>query len=176
MKKFLIGLCFMGLTSSMFGQEGVLYSAKILKEKVPVEVVSSVENDFNDYSVIEYEAVPITMIEDQVIVTKNEDFNPNYYDTYEVRLSGKDAKISAYYNADGTLESTYESIKNIALPSAIDRAVFKKYPKAKLLSDRYVSTHYARDGKTSVYYHVKIMNNGKTHRMYIDGNGNILRG
>ena len=176
MKKFLVGLVFLSLTSSMFAQEEVLYSAKILKEKVPVEIISSVEKDFKDYNVVEYDAVPVTMVEDKVIVTKMEDFNPGDYDTYEVTLSSKNARLNAYYNAQGTLESTYENIKNVALPNVIDRAVFKKYPNAKLLSDRYVSTHYTLDGRTLVYYHVKIMENGKKHRMYIDGNGNILKG
>lgn len=175
MKKFLIGLCFLGLTSSTFAQD-VIYSAKIKKEKVPAEVVTAVEKDFKDYSVVDYSAIPVTMVEDNVVVTADKDFAPSDYDSYEVKLSGKNTTMNAYYDSDGRLVSTYESIKDIALPSLIDRAITGKYPKAKVLSDRYVSTYYGMDGKTKVHYHVKIMNNGKEHRMYIDGNGNIVRG
>lgn len=175
MKKFLIGLCFLGLTSSVFAQD-VIYSAKIEKEKVPAEVVTAVEKDFDGFSVTNYAAIPVTMVDDKVVVTADNDFDPSDYDSYQVTLTGKNTTVNAYYDADGNLVSTYESIKNTALPSVVDRAIFKKYPNAKLESDRYVATHYEKDGKTKVHYHVKIMNNGKKHRMYIDGNGNIIRG
>ncbi len=175
MRKFLIGLCFLGLTSSAFAQD-VIYSAKIKKEKVPAEVVSAVDNDFKGYSVVDYSAIPVTLVEDNVVVTADKDFDPSDYDSYEVTLSGKNTTMNAYYNSDGRLVSTYENIKDIALPSVIERAIESKYPKAKVLSDRYVSTNYKMDGKTKVYYHVEIMNNGEKHRLYIDGNGNIIRG
>jgi hypothetical protein len=175
MKTFLTGLCFLGLTSPVFAQD-VLYSVKVKEDKVPEEVISAVDKEFKDYDVIDYEAIPFTLVEDKVIVTDNKDFDPSDYNTYQVTLSGKNTKMNAYYDADGNLVSTYENIKNVALPNIVDRAIFKKYPNAKLESDRYVSTHFTKDGKTTVYYHVKIMNNGKNHHMYIDGNGNIIRG
>lgn len=175
MKKFLIGLCFLGLTSSVFAQD-VIFSEKIKEDKVPGEVISAVEKDFKDFSVIEYSAIPVTMVEDMITVTTNKNFDPDDYDSYQVKLSGKNITLNAYYDSDGHLVSTYESIKGAVLPIVVDRAITKKYPNAKLESDRYVATHYTKDGKTTVHYHVKIMNNGKKHRMYIDGNGNIIRG
>lgn len=174
MKKIVIGLCFLSLTSSVFAQK-VLYAVKVKEKDVPEEVVSAVEKDFKNYSVIEYTAVPVTVVEDKIILTDRENFDPSDYDSYEVKLSGKNKSMKAYYDSDGRLVSTYENIKNTALPHAIDNAIFKKYPKATLESDRYVATHYLKDHKTVVHYHVKIENNGKKHRMYIDGNGNILK-
>ena len=175
MKKLALGLLIMSLTSSAFAQN-VLFTAKVKEDKVPSEVVTAVEKDFKGYSVVDYSAVPVTMVDDKVVITSNTDFDPSDYDSYQVSLAGKNTKMNAYYDADGNLTSTYESIKNKDLPIAVERAIYKKYPTAKLEEDRYVSTYYTKDGKTEVHYHVKIMNNGKSHRMYIDGNGNILRG
>lgn len=175
MKNFLIGLCFLGLTSSVFAQD-VIYSAKVKEKQVPEEVVTAVEKDFKGFSVVEYKAVPVTIVEDKVTITDDKDFDPSKYDSYQVTLLGKGTSMQANYDADGKLLSTFESIKDKALPIAVDRAIIKKYPNATIESDRYVATHFENNGKTTVHYHVKIKNNGKIHRMYVDGNGNIIRG
>lgn len=175
MKKLVIGLVVMGLTSSAFAQD-VLYSVKVKEDKVPEEVVTAVQKDFKGFAVTEYSAIPITMVEDKMIVTQDKDFDPSDYDSYQVKIQGKGTAMDAYYDADGKLVSTYENIKNTTLPSVVERAISKKYPNAKLEGDRFVATYFANDGTTKVHYHVKVMNNGKKHRMYLDGNGNILRG
>ena len=177
MKKFLISLYFLSLTSSVFAKD-IIYSAKVTENQVPVEVVIAVEKDFKGYASVEYFALTVTLVDDKVTVAGDKNFASIDYNSYQVTLSWKNTTMKAYYDAEGHLVSAYESIEDVVLPRVVDRAIANKYCKAKLDSDRYVATHYTKEGKATVHYHVKIINNGKMHpiNINIDGNGNIIRG
>lgn len=174
MKKLILGFCFLGLTTSSFAQK-VLYEVKLKKEKVPAEIIAAKEKDFKNYDVTEYDAVPVTMIDDDMVVTQDKDFDPGNYKTYQIKMLGKEAELDAYYNKDGKLISTYENIKDKELPEVIDRAIFKKFPHAQIVADRYVSERFLQNGSSKVRYHVKVKNDGRTYHLDIDGNGNVLQ-
>lgn len=173
MKKLVIGFCFLSLTTSSFAQK-VLYEVKLKEDKVPVEIIAAKEKDFKGYAVTEYDAVPVKLIDDDMVVTQDKDFDPGNYQTYQVKMLGKETELDAYYNKDGKLISTYENIKDKELPEVIDRAIFKKFPHARIVADRYVSERFLEHGQSKVRYHVKVKSDGKTYHMDIDGNGNVL--
>tara|TARA_R110002049_G_scaffold87533_1_gene221854 strand:+ start:1589 stop:2092 length:504 start_codon:yes stop_codon:yes gene_type:complete len=166
MKNFLIGLCFLGLTSSVFAQD-VLFTAKVKEEKVPEVLVTSVKKDFKDYSVTEYDAIPITLVEDNVIIDKNK-FSDDYdedYDTFVVSLRGKNGYIDATYDANGKLISTSERMKDSELPMAVSQSVVKNFPGWSIIKDVYLTTHNLQDGKQRKHYRVEIeKDHKKSHR------------
>ena len=173
MKQFLFGLCLLGLTSSSFAQDNVVFKTIIKKEQVPTVILEAIDVDFPDYAIEEFATVPVEFVEDDVYV--NHKVDPDDIDTYQVSLQAKGKVITATYNGNGKLLNTVETLKNVTPPLAVERALVKAYPGWTISKDSYHMSHYAH-GKKKERYRFVMSKDGKNKHVYTDVHGTILNG
>ncbi|QRM90807.1 hypothetical protein FG167_16680 [Lacinutrix sp. WUR7] len=172
MKKFILGLILIGLTMQSYGQ-GVLFQAKIKKDKVPGVIIEAIDTDFGDFEMTEFYAIPIEFIEEEVYVNRNMDAEEDY-ETYQVILKGKNSKIVTTYNKEGELLSTVEHFKNTAPNLEVRNAMAKAFPGWLITKDHYKLTHYS--GKQKKERFKFIITKGKEKKVvFMDGKGEILK-
>lgn len=171
MKHFLIGLCFLGLTSSVFAQDGVIFKETLKKEQVPTVVLEAIDVDFPGYVLREFAASPVEYVEKDVYV--NDDVDDSV-DTYQVSLEGNGKFIIATYNGEGKLLATAENLKNVTPPLAVSRALIKAYPGWTISKDSYHMSSKG-NGKDRERYRFVLTKDGKKQNVDTDANGNILK-
>jgi len=172
MKKIILGLFLIGLVMQSYGQD-VLFEAKIKKEEVPAAIIEAIDSDFGDFEMVEFYAVPLEFIEEDVYINRNIDSEEDY-DTYQIFLQAKNGEIVATYNKDGELLSTVEQLKNAPLPTEIRNAVGKSFSGWAITKDKYKMTHYSNKQKKERYKLILEKGNEKKV-VYMDGLGEILR-
>jgi len=172
MKKTIVGLLLVGFVFQSYAQD-VLFEAKLKKEEVPSVIIENIEEDYPDFIVDEYTAVPLEFIENDVIVDRNINSNDDY-STYQVTLKGKGEILVATYNKNGELLSTVEHGKNVELPKAVAHTLAITYPGWNLIKDNYKMVHYKGLNKHE-RYKIILENSGKKIRVYTDANGKFLK-
>lgn len=171
MRSFLIGLCFLALTSSTFAQDEVVFKATLKKEQVPSVILDAIDVDFHGYAVEEFSAVPIEYVEDDIVVNDNVDYDD--IDSYQILLEGKGKVLTATYSSTGKLLNTVENLKDVAPPLAVKRALTKAYPGWTISKDSYHMSHFTH-GKKKERYRFVLSKDGKKKHVYTDANGKIL--
>lgn len=172
MKKFILWLFLIGLAMQSYSQE-VLFQAKIKREKVPVVIIDAVGEEFGNFEMIEFFAIPLEFIEEDVYVNSNIDSDEDY-ETYQVTLKGKNTKMTATYNKEGTLLSTVEYGENIEPAIEVKKAMLSVFPGWVITKDRYKMTHYSGQQKRERYKF--IITKGKSEKVvYMTGSGEILK-
>jgi len=156
-----------------YAQDDVLFEAKLKKEEMPVAIVENVSQDFPGLVVEEFDAVPLDYVEDDVIVDRSIKSNSDY-DTYQVKLEGKNQLLIATYNKAGKLISTVEHGKNVMLPVSVEDAVVKAFPGWDITEDHYKMSHYKGEKKID-RYKLNIKKGKEMKKVYFDANGNILK-
>ena len=171
MKKVVLSLVVLGLGAQAYAQD-VLYSVKIEKEDVPSVVIEAVEQDYPDFTIEEFEAVPVEYVESDVYVNRNID-SMDDYDTFDVILEAKGRELTATYNKFGDLLSTNEHLKNIAPPAAVRNAVAKAYPGWTIKKDVYNMSSY-KNHKARERYRMELTKGNEKIHVYTDAKGKIL--
>lgn len=172
MKKLVFGLMFLSLSAQTFAQD-VLFDAKVKKEDVPAVVVSSIEEDFPNFSITDISAIPVDVVENELIVTK--DVNPtDNYSTYSVNLNGNNKRLNATYDSNGNLISSYEYLRNVAPPVKVEKAIAKAFPGWTLSKDNYKMSTY-RGTKTKDRYKITLTKGNQKMKVYTNPNGKILK-
>jgi len=172
MKKTILGLLLIGFTFQSYAQDDVLFEAKIKKEEVPVEVITSVEKDFPGFTVEEFTAVPVEFIEDDVIINRNIKSKDDY-DSYQITLRNSNEKLTATYNKQGDLISEVAYGKNVELPVSVRNSIARTFPKWAFIKDTYKMTSYT-DGKKNERYKVIIKKGNEMKKVVVDASGNIV--
>ncbi|MCB9300318.1 MAG: hypothetical protein H6566_06695 [Lewinellaceae bacterium] len=173
MKKHIILFCLALLASGALSAQEEIFVAKLSKEKVPAVVIASVEQDFPDAVITEYKALPITVLEDGWVITKEKPMDGKY-DTYYLSIKGKNFEGEATYDANGNLISSQEYARNIEVPQNIARAIGVRYPGWGIGKDHMVTTFY-KDGKQKAYYHIDLMKGAEHEKVVFDGHGNEVK-
>lgn len=173
MKQFLIGLCLLGLTSSTFAQNDLLFKKVLKREHVPKVILEAIDIDFPGYEIAELTGVPIEYVEDEAYIVS--DFDSDDIETYEISLDGKDERIVATYNSDGKLISAIEKMENVTPPMAVSRALFTAFPGWTISKDAYHMSRFA-NGKEKERFRFMMTKDGMKKHIYTDGNGTILNG
>ncbi|SDS24193.1 hypothetical protein SAMN05216503_2427 [Polaribacter sp. KT25b] len=172
MKKIILGLFLIGLAIQSYSQE-VLFQAKIKKEKVPIAVIESVGEEFGYLEEIEFFAVPIVFIEEDVYINSTINSDEDY-ETYQVVLKAKNTIITATYDKEGKLYSTVEVGKDIEPAIEVKDAMLSAFPGWVITKDRYKMTHYS--GKQKKERYKFIIAKGKSEKVvYMNGTGEILK-
>lgn len=172
MKKIILGLFFIGLGIQSYGQD-VIFKEKIKKEEMPAAIIEEIATDFGDLEVVEFYALPIEFIEEEVYV--NEDFDNNEdYDTYQVILKGKQGRINATFNKKGQLLSTVEHLKNVAPNIAVRRSIADNFSGWTITKDHYKMTHFSNEQKKE-RYKINLVKGDSKMVVYMDGKGEILK-
>ena len=164
MKKLILGLLVIGLTSQINAQIIELDEVKITA--VNYKYLSAV--DSKDV------AIPVKLLEEKVALfdLKNAEFYLDEYDLYQVKFFIPDGTILAVYDGDGKIIRTVERFKNVKLPNNVRMAVTEKYPNWSFKKDVYRVTY--NDGKSTKEYKIVLTNGDKTIRVKLNDEGDFL--
>jgi len=168
MKKFIIGLFVIGLTSQVYSQ---ITKVEQLSEVVVKAVNYKYLNAIDSKEV----AIPVKMLERKVAAynVQDSDFYQDDFGFYYISFYIPEGKIVAAYNAEGEVIRTIERFEDIKLPTAVKDAVADRFPKWKIVNDVYRVT-YNRTKGTNKSYKIKLENGDKTMRVKIDDKGEFL--
>ncbi len=168
MKKFIIGLFVIGLTSQVFAQ---VPKVEQLSEVVVTAVNYKYLNAIDSKEV----AIPVKMLERKAAAynVQDADFYSDDYEFYTVSFFIPEGKIVAAYNPEGQIIRTFERFENIKLPTAVRDAVAERFPNWTIVKDVYRVTYNQDDGANKTYK-LKLENGDKTMRVKIDDKGEFL--
>ena len=168
MKKFIIGLLVLGLTSQAFAQ---ITEVEELSEVVVTAVNYKYLNAMDNTEA----AIPVQMLERKVAAydVQEQDYYIDDYDYYTVQFYIPDGKIVAVYDAEGKVMRTIEKFKDIKLPKAVNKALTERFPNWELVSDVYLVS-YSESKGASKTYKLKLKNGDKTMRVKMSDTGEFL--
>ena len=168
MKKFIIGLFVIGLTSPVLAQ---VPKVEQLSEVVVTAVNYKYLNAIDSKEV----AVPVKMLERKAAAynVQEADFYQDDYTFYYVSFYIPEGKIVAAYNPEGEIIRTIERFENTKLPTAVRDAVAERFPNWTIVKDVYRVT-YNKDKGANKSYKLKLENGDKTMRVKIDDKGEFL--
>jgi len=168
MKKFILGLLVIGLTSQVYSQ-----ITKV--EELSEVVVTAVNYKYLNQTDNKVAAVPVQMLQRKVaaydVTTK--DYYQDDYDYYTVEFYIPDGKIVAAYDADGKILKTIEKFNDIKLPNAVSKALLERFPNWDIVSDVYRVTYTEKKG-TKKLYKLKLQNGDKTMKVKVNEDGAFL--
>ena len=168
MKKLLIGLLALGLTTQFYAQvieDGML--PEVLVRATNYKYLNAVDNT--------EAAVPVQLLEKMVAQfdIKSSEFYDDESDFYKVYFYIPEGKIVAAYDRDGKILYTIERFKNVALPNSVTDAIGEKFPGWKISKDIY-RVSYTQDEGALRRYKVVLDNGVEKVRVKIDENGTFL--
>jgi hypothetical protein len=168
MKKFIIGLFVIGLTSPVLAQVPKV-------EQLSEVVVTAVNYKYLNATDSKEVAIPVEMLERKAAAynVENSEFYSDDYAFYTVSFIIPKGKIVAAYNSKGEIVRTIERFENVRLPNAVSDAVAERFPNWTIVNDVYRVT-YNQDKGANKSYKLKLKNGEKTMRVKIDDTGEFL--
>lgn len=168
MRKLLLGLLALGLTSQFYAQvvnDGMLPEVEV--RATNYKYLNSVDNS--------EAAVSVKLLEDMAAKfdVRSSEFYEDGSDFYRVYFFIPDGKVVAAYDRDGKIIYTIEKFKNVALPENIASSIADRFPGWKIAKDVYKVNYDVKDG-TKKQYKVVLENGNKTIRVKLDGDGVFL--
>ena len=168
MKKFILSLLVIGLTSQV-------YSQIVPVEELSEVVVTAVNYKYLNQTDNKEAAVPVQMLQRKVaaydVTTK--DYYQDDYEYYTVEFYIPDGKIVAAYDPDGKILRTIEKFNNIKLPTAVSEALLDRFPNWTVASDVYRVTYTEKMGAKKVYK-LKLENGDKEMKIKMNEDGEFL--
>ena len=167
MKKLIIGLIILGLTTVSFAQEKEIELAEVEVLGVNYKYLNAV----GDSEV----ARPVRMLEQKVATFDLKSLD-NYEDEeheYYVYFKIPQGKILAVYGTDGEIIRTSERFKDVSLPLDVSNAIVRKYPGWKISSDIYLVT-YRKNGALKKTYKLFLEKDGNHKRVKTDNKGKFI--
>lgn len=166
MKKFVLVLLLIGLTTPLMAQDPIELS----------EVLIGGTN-YQYLNQVDHKAAPISVkfLQREAANFKAEggDMFVDEYGSYTVTFFIPDGKIVAFYDNDGKIVKTIERFKNVQLPEEVRMAVKERYPKWEIVKDVYKVNYTEEDGASKVYV-LKLVNGNENKRVKFDEEGNYL--
>ncbi|MBT8182358.1 MAG: nicotinate-nucleotide adenylyltransferase [Eudoraea sp.] len=168
MKKFILSLLVIGLTSQVYSQ-----ITKV--EELTEVVVTAVNYKYLNQTDNKEAAVPVQMLQRKVaaydVTTK--DYYQDDYDYYTVEFYIPDGKIVAAYDTNGKILRTIEKFDDIKLPTAVSEALLARFPNWTIAKDVYRVTYTDKKGAKKVYK-LKLENGEKTMKVKMNEDGEFL--
>ncbi len=168
MKKFIVGLLVLGLTSPLLAQVPKV-------EELSEVVVTAVNYKYLNATDSKEVAIPVQMLERKVAAFNLEDaeFYQDDSDFYYVSFYIPEGKIVAAYNPEGEVLRTIERFEDVKLPTAVRNAVAERFPNWTIVNDVYRVTYNQNKGANKSYK-IKLKNGDKVMRVKIDDTGEFL--
>ena len=168
MRKLIIGLLVLGLTTQAFAQ---ITKTEHLSEVV---IVATNYKYFNQTGQTEI-AIPIKQLQRKVATydIKKSDFYDDEYDYYSVSFYIPEGKVLAAYDKDGKIIRTVEKYKDVGLPKIVVNGVIKKYPGWTIAKEAYLVSYHHKNG-VDKKYKLTLENGDKRLKVKIDSEGNFL--
>ncbi|MGI9547172.1 MAG: nicotinate-nucleotide adenylyltransferase [Flavobacteriaceae bacterium] len=168
MKKFIVGLLVLGLTSHVFAQ---VTEVEQLSEVVVMAVNYKYLNSMDNSEA----AIPVQMLERKAAAfnVQEQEYYTDEYDYYTVSFFIPDGKIVAVYDTDGKIMRTIENFEDTKLPKDVNKALTQRFPNWELVSDVYRVTYSESKGANKTYK-LKLKNGDKTMRVKMNEKGEFL--
>ncbi len=168
MKKFIVGLFVLGLTSQIFAQVTTV-------EELSEVVVTAVNYKYLNAMDNSEAAIPVQMLERKAAAfdVQEQDYYTDDYDYYTVSFYIPDGKLVAVYDTEGKILRTIEKFENIKLPKACSEALAERFPNWELVSDVY-RVSYSEGKGAKKTYKVKLQNGDKIMRVKMSEDGEFL--
>ena len=168
MKKFIIGLFVIGLTSPVLAQ-----IPKV--EQLSEVIVTAINYKYLSATDSKEVAIPVKMLERKAAAynVENSEFYSDDYAFYTVSFIIPEGKIVAAYNPEGELIRTIERFENVKLPTAVRNAVAERFPNWTIVKDVYRVTYNQNKGANKSYK-LKLKNGDKAMRVKVDDKGEFL--
>lgn len=168
MKKLILGLLVLGLTTQMHAQvidDGKL--PEITVHAVNYKYLNSVDSDDLDPAVKKLE------LEVANFDYRNSEMYNDDYGTYNISFYIPNGQIVAAYDNDGRIVKTIERYRDVKAPKSVRNSVAKMYPGWSLADDIYKVSYHEDKGVTQTYK-LLLKNGNEKIRIKTDANGNIL--
>ena len=168
MRKLLIGLLVLGLTTQAFSQ---ITKTEKLSEVVIVATNYKYLNQVGQDEV----AIPVKLLQRKVATydIKTTDFYDDEYDFYSVSFFIPEGKVLAAYDKDGKIIRTVEKYKDIALPKNVVNSVVTRFPGWTIAKDAYLVNYHNEKG-VNKKYKLTLENGDKRLKIKTDAEGNFL--
>ena len=168
MKKLLLGLLALGLTTQFYAQvieDGMLPEVEV--RATNYKYLNAVDNS--------EAAVPVQLLEKKVAQfdIKSSEFYEDGSDFYRVYFYIPEGRIVAAYDRDGRILYTIERFENVALPNSVTDAIGEKFPGWKISKDVYRVSYTQKKGAVR-RYKVVLDNGVEKVRVKVDENGVFL--
>ena len=169
MKKLLLGLILIGLTSPAIAQ---IVKTEQLSE---VTVYATNYKYLNNVASMEHAALLVEMFERKVAAfdLENSEYYVDDYDLYQIRFFIPEGKVLAAYDKDGNILRTIERFKDVALPKSVREAVAERFPGWTVTKDVYV-VHYNQNKGADKTYKLILENGDQKIRVKMDDKGHFL--
>jgi hypothetical protein len=167
MKKLIIGLIVMGLTTVGFSQEKTMALEEVEVLGVNYKYLDALGDGFV--------AKPVKLLEKKVATfdLKNAKFYEDETMNYDVYFNIPKGKILAVYNGEGEIIRTSERFKDIRLPLPVSNAIVDKYPGWRISGDIYLVT-YSKNRGAKKMYKLHLEKDGKHKRVKTNESGKFL--
>lgn len=168
MKKLVLGLLALGLTTQFYAQvisDGVLPEVEV--HATNYKYLNSVDNS--------EVAVSVQLLQNIVAkfdIKSSENYVEGDY-TYRVQFYIPDGKIFADYDRNGKILYTIEKFKNVALQDDVASSVAERFPGWEIATDVYLVKYSAKSGAHK-QYKIVLENGKKTIRVKVDEEGVFL--
>lgn len=164
MKKLIIGLFILGLTTQIYAQDPITLPEIVIVKNY--KYLSSVNS--------EDLAIPVEKLQMKAseFNIKDLDVYSDENDLYDVYFFIPKGKILASYNDKGELLSTVERYSDIKLPRLVTEAVIKRFPKWNISKNIYL-VNYNDSGNTRKLYKLTLENGNQRIRVKLDDMGNF---
>ena len=168
MKKVILGMFILGLTTAMFAQNTNI-------EELPTVVLHNVNYKYLSDVNTEHEAQIVGFLQNEVanFDLKIADVYEDEESRYEIFFMIPDGYICAHYNNNGEITSTLEKFNNSKLPPIVSRSVTVRYPGWSISKNTY-SVKYNQGKGTAKSYKFILENGDQRIRIKTDGEGNLL--
>ena len=166
MKKLLLGLLILGITTPLMAQEVEL--SEVVIRPMNYKYLQSVDN--------QEAAVPVKLLEQAVARydLHNSDIYDDSYDTYTVSFYIPDGKIVAAYDAEGNITRTIEKFKNTSLPTNVRGAIDERFPEWTMTENSFRITYHDKKGVDHKGYKITLMNGDQVIKVKVDQDGNFM--
>tara|TARA_R110001606_G_scaffold261358_1_gene409761 strand:+ start:119 stop:616 length:498 start_codon:yes stop_codon:yes gene_type:complete len=165
MKKLIIGLFLMGITTQIYAQDPMQLPEVVIVHNY--KYLSSVNS--------EAEAIPVEQLQMKVsdFNVKELDIYSDEYDLYDVYFIIPEGKVLASYDKENNLLRTVERYKNINLPLPVMESITKRFPNWSVSKNIYL-VNYHESGNMRKLYKLTLENGDQRIKVKADDRGIFL--
>jgi hypothetical protein len=177
MKKLILSLLFLGFigpaqTQILLEEANIEYSPVVMKlDPASNMLVLKIE----EKSVGEFQSNALEFVKKSFnvnqLVQQNKDSD---YDYYNVKFKSAKGHITALFDKEGDLVSSYQKFRDIAIPGNARVQILEKYKGCTFLETTYMANSRGWDIKKE-QYRVKIQDGDKVRRIKINKDGQNVR-
>jgi hypothetical protein len=168
MRKLLIGLILLGLTTQVFAQIKTETLSEVEIKGVNYMYISKIDNKKEI-------ARPVRELHQEVanLDVLGDDSYIELFGTYILKFNIPKGFILAEYNSKGVLLKTIERFRDVKMPINVAQAAIARYPGSEIVGDVYYISYHHKWG-VKRRYKLRLRKEGKIKRVLIDEKGEFL--